>query len=297
MNTGFEEIKKQLENSQTLLQEIDEFIPNLQYYMGDDLLEKYTEGFLKNFRKAKKELRLARQTLFSLAEQTKAKGKIIEIMIDNWDGQSKAILKRTLRTLSALLRISLTKLEAAKATYNTAIDTFEESDDKGEQFKQRLDHILRTKQDDYAFFSQRLSYISSAVGSALCLFLDVLVSRGLCTTVIAAPKWASTVIYTEIKVGQLAWELKDYKILSRNFINKLSELDEYTDNAVKFLEKEIQIIIEWEANARNSGEIIDDFTEEEIEEYNGYQYEIRSSMIGLMEAVQKFLQQPKHIFG
>jgi len=52
-----------------IIKEGDEAIRQLQDYIGEVALEKsqFTEGFLREFREAKKELRSARKTLFSLA--------------------------------------------------------------------------------------------------------------------------------------------------------------------------------------------------------------------------------------
>ena len=124
VNDGLGMIKENMEKVDALVKVGDEAIKRLQDYIGEIALEKseFTEGFLKNFKEAKKELLSARQTLFSMAEQTKAKGKRIEIMINNWDGQSKPVLKRSLREFSALLTVSRTKLVAAKKTYNKAIN-------------------------------------------------------------------------------------------------------------------------------------------------------------------------------
>merc|ERR1711936_1500415 len=234
----------------------------------------FTEGFLREFREAKQELRSARQTLFSLAEKTKAKGNRIGIMIDNWDGQSKEVLKRSLREFSKLLSISLTKLDEAKTTYNKAIDKFEGSDTEGRKFKEHLRQMLETKSAEHkAWVSRQRGAYAAAVGTTVGMIIaDVFGCLGFCSGIITTSVWATTATSVELTI------------------------ESYTQN-IENLEEKVLIILSWEANAQESEKIIDEFTEEELEEYNGYQSEIRSSLTGLMGAVEKFLNQPRYIFN
>merc|ERR1719411_329355 len=300
VNEGLEVIKENMEKVDALVKEGDEAIKRLQDYLGDIALQKseFTEGFLKDFKDAKKELRSARQTLFSLAEQTKAKGKRIGIMIDNWDGQSKAVLKRSLREFSALLRMSRTKLEAAKKTYNKAINMFEDSYLEGKRFKEHLKDMLNTETAQHKSWTSKVrsAYAAPIATTVGMIVADVFGCLGFCSGIITTTVWATTVGSVEGTIAEYSKSIESLTEVTGKFIESLAELDTLTDGAVEFLEEEILIVIEWEENASNSVEIIDEFTEEELEEYTGYQDEIRSALTGLMEAVKLFLNQPKYVF-
>lgn len=300
VNEGLEVIKENMEKVDALVKEGDEAIKRLQDYIGEIALEKseFTEGFLKNFKDAKKELRSARQTLFSLAEQTKAKGKRIEIMINNWDGQSKAVLKRSLREFSALLTMSRTKLAAAKTTYNKAIDVFEASYLEGRRFKEHLTNMLDTETAEHKAWTAkvRAAYAAPTGVTIGMIVADVFGCLGFCSAIVTTTVWATTAATVEATIASYSESVQSLTEITEKFIVSLSELDSLTDGAVEFLEEEILIVIEWEENARNSEDIIDEFTEEELEEYTGYQDEIRSALTGLMDAVKKFLNQPKYVF-
>ena len=297
---GLEVIKENMEKVDALVKEGDEAIKRLQDYIGEIALEKseFTEGFLKDFKDAKKELRSARQTLFSLAEQTKAKGKRIEIMINKWDGQSKAVLKRSLRDFSALLTMSRTKLTAAKKTYNKAIDVFEASYLEGRKFKEHLTKMLDTETAEHKAWTAkvRTAYAAPAGVTVGMIVADIFGCLGFCSATVTTTVWATTLATVEATIASYTESVESLTEITEKFIVSLSELDSLTDGAVEFLEKEILIVIEWEENARNSEEIIEEFTEEELEEYTGYQDEIRSALTGLMDAVKKFLNQPKYVF-
>jgi len=299
---GTEELQKKMVEVDAIIKEGDEAIRQLQEYIGEVALEKsqFTEGFLKEFREAKKELRSARQTLFSLAEKTKAKGNRIGIMIDNWDGQSKEVLKRSLREFSDLLSISLTKLDEAKTTYNKAIDKFEGSDIEGRKFKDHLKQMLDTKSAEYKAWvaGQRGAAYGVAAGTTVGMIIaDVFGCLGFCSGIVTTSVWATTATSVELTIESYTQNIENLEEITGNFIESLADITSLTDGAIEFLEEEVLIIIRWEANAQDSEKIIDEFTEEELEEYNGYQSEIRSSLTGLMGAVEKFLNQPRYIFN
>jgi len=285
-----------------LVEEGEVAIKRIQDYIGDVALEKseFTEKTLLAFREAKQELLTARHELFSLAQQTKAKGKRIEIMINNWDGQSKAVLKRSLRTFSVLLSITLTKLEAAKKTYYNAINKFDETEVEGLKFKNHLKDMLDTESAAYKKWTTEVraaSYTTAGAVTAGMIVADVFGCLGFCSGLVTTSVWGTTIGTVESTIAEYSANIESLKELTGNFINSLADLDELTDGTVELLKNEVLIIIEWEENARDTEEIIDEFTEEEIEEYNGYQPEIRSAMTGLMDAVEKFLDQPKNIFN
>merc|ERR1712038_1906948 len=295
---GTEELQKKMAEVDAIIKEGDEAIIQLQDYIGEVALEKsqFTEGFLKEFREAKKELRSARQTLFSLAEKTKAKGNRIGIMIDNWDGQSKEVLKRSLREFSDLLSISLAKLDEAKTTYNKAIDKFEGSDTEGRKFKEQM---LETKSAEHkAWVSRQRGAYAAAVGTTVAMIIaDVFGCLGFCSGIITTSVWATTATSVELTIESYTQNIENLEEITGNFIESLSDLTSLTDGAIEFLEEEVLIILSWEANAQESEEIIDEFTEKELEEVNSYQPEIRSTLTGLMGAVEKFLNQPRYIFN
>merc|ERR1711902_468596 len=194
---GTEELQKKMAEVEAIIKEGDEAIRQLQEYIGEVALEKsqFTEGFLREFREAKQELRSARQTLFSLAEKTKAKGNRIGIMIDNWDGQSKEVLKRSLREFSDLLSISLAKLDEAKTTYNKAIDKFERSDIEGRKFKDHLKQMLDTESAEYKAWvaEQRGVAYGAAAGTTVGMIIaDVFGCVGFCSGIITTSVWATT---------------------------------------------------------------------------------------------------------
>ena len=299
---GTEELQKKMAEVEAIIKEGEEAIRQLQEYIGEVALEKsqFTEGFLREFREAKQELRSARQTLFSLAEKTKAKGNRIGIMIDNWDGQSKEVLKRSLREFSKLLSISLTKLDEAKTTYNKAIDKFEGSDIEGRKFEDHLKQMLETKSAEHKAWvaKQRGVAYGAAAGTTVGMIIaDVFGCVGYCSGIITTSVWATTATSVELTIESYKQNIENLEEITGNFIESLADLTSLTDGAIEFLEEEVLIIISWEANAQESEEIIDEFTEEELEEYNGYQSEIRSSLTGLMGAVEKFLNQPRYIFN
>jgi len=300
VDNGLEAIKDNMEKVDAMVKEGEEAIKRLQEYIGEVALEKseFTEGFLKDFTNAKKELRSARQTLFSLASRTKAKGRRIQIMINNWDGQSKEVLKRTLREFSKLLNLSQTKLSAAKETYNKAIDVFEESYAKGQTFKDHLNNMLDTETAAHNSWTSRVRAAYSApIGVTVGMIVaDVFGCLGFCSGIITTTVWATTAASVEATISAYSESIESLAGITQNFITSLSELDSLTEGAVEFLEREIQIIIEWEENAMDSQEIIEEFTEEEMEEIHSYQDEIRSAVSGLMEAVNKFIAQPKSVF-
>jgi len=298
---GTEELQKKMVEVDAIIKEGDEAIRQLQDYIGEVALEKsqFTEGFLREFREAKQELRSARQTLFSLAEKTKAKGNRIGIMIDNWDGQSKEVLKRSLREFSDLLSISLAKLDEAKTTYNKAIDKFEGSDTEGRKFKEHLKQMLETKSAEHkAWVSRQRGAYAAAVGTTVGMIIaDVFGCLGFCSGIITTSVWATTATSVELTIESYTQNIENLEEITGNFIESLSDLTSLTDGAIEFLEEEVLIILSWEANAQESEEIIDEFTEKELEEVNSYQPEIRSTLTGLMGAVEKFLNQPRYIFN
>ena len=219
-------------------------------------------------------------------------------MINSWDGQSKVALKRTLREFSKLLNLSQTKLSAAKETYNKAIDVFEESYAKGQTFKDHLNNMLDTESAAHKTWTKKVRavYSGPAAVTVGMIVADVFGCLGFCSGVITTTVWATTAASVEATIGAYSKSIESLAGITQNFITSLSELESLTDGAVEFLEREIQIIIEWEENAMDSQEIIDEFTEEEMEEIYSYQDEIRSAVSGLMEAVNKFIAQPKSVF-
>jgi len=216
-------------------------------------------------------------------------------MIDNWDGQSKEVLKRSLRGFSKLLSISLTKLDEAKTTYDKAIDKLEGSNTEGQKFKKHLRQMLETKSAEHKAWVARTEGVVVGITAFAtlnpfgCLGLDLDLSR--CSEIFAKSVWDITGLdsYTQ--------NIENLEEITGNFIESLADLDSLIDGAIDFLEEEQRIILSWEANAQESEEIIDEFTEEELEEYNGYQSEMRSTLTGLMGAVEKFLNQPRYIFN
>ena len=219
-------------------------------------------------------------------------------MINNWDGQSKAVLKRSLRKFSALLRTSVTKLAAARITYNKAIDVFDSSYDQGVGFKNHLKTMLDTETAEHQSWvaKVRAVYGGTAGLTVGMIVADVLGCMGFCSGFVSTTAWATSVASVEGAIYSYTANLESLKEITEKFTENLSELDGLVDGAIEFLENEIRIIIKWEETAAVSQDVIDDFTEEEMEEYNGYQDEIRSSLSGLMEAVQKFLLQPESVF-
>jgi len=300
VQVALEMIKNNMKKIDAVVKEGDKAIKRLQDYVGEIVLEKseYTKGFLKDFTNAKKELRQARRTLFSLAEHTKARGKRIQIMINNWDGQSKAVLKRSLRKFSALLRTSATKLAAAKTTYTKAIDVFDKSYEKGVGFKDHMKTMLNTQTAEHDAWVRevRSAYISGNIGFTLFMGgMDFLGCMLICSG-IAATSWGISAGTVEQAISSYTAKLESVKDMTENFTESLKELDGKVDEAIEFLENEIRVIIKWEENAENSQDAIDDFTEDEMEEVKTYQDEIRSSLSGLMEAVNMFLLQPQSVF-
>ena len=219
-------------------------------------------------------------------------------MINSWDGQSKVALKRTLREFSKLLNLSQTKLSAAKETYNKAIDVFEESYAKGQTFKDHLNNMLDTESAAHKTWTKKVRavYSGPAAVTVGMIVADVFGCLGFCSGIITTTVWATTAASVEATISAYSESIESLAGITQNFITSLSELDSLTEGAVEFLEREIQIIIEWEENAMDSQEIIEEFTEEEMEEIHSYQDEIRSALTGLMEAVNKFNAQPKNVF-
>merc|ERR1712154_156099 len=191
------------------------------------------------------------------------------------------------------------KLDEAKTTYNKAIDKFEGSDIEGRKFKEHLKQMLETESAKHeAWVARTRTAYGAAVGTTVGMIIaDVFGCLGLCSAIVTTSVWAATATSVELTIDSYAQNIENPEKITGNFIESLSDLTSLTDGAIEFLEEEVLIILSWEANAQESEKIIDEFTEEELEEYNGYQSEIRSSLTGLMGAVEKFLNQPRYIFN
>merc|ERR1719433_1032252 len=120
---------------------------------------------------------------------------------------------------------------------------------------------------------QRTAY-AAAVGTTVGMIIaDVFGCLGLCSAIVTTSVWATTATSVELTIDSYAQNIENLEKITGNFIESLADLTSLTDGAIEFLEEEVLIIISWEANAQDSEKIIDEFTEEELEEYNGYHSE------------------------
>jgi flagellar biosynthesis chaperone FliJ len=298
---GVETAKHLIEYSKTTIKEVDELVKQSEEAIlrlkaqsnALDLEEfEFTKNFLTKFNDARSELLKARRELVSLASKTVLLCNNIEITINEWqDEHAKRLLKSQFKQLARLIKVTKTKLTSAKDKYAVLIDTWVDMDEDIQIFKYKLKKATDDTSEEYKAWTTKVragSYGSVGGLAVAMIIADCLGCSGICTASVTAPSVAVSLAVAETQIAKYGTEIKMLAEQVDNAINHLMTLDQATEAAVILMNREMNLVIKWEAAADNVKNTIEDYTVEEIAAIKAFRSIYAVSIAELKKGAQDF---------
>ena len=100
--------------------------------------------------------------------------------------------------------------------------------------------------------------------------------------------WAATAATVETAIADYKKEIQQIETQVGNAIIRLGKLDKSTEEAIKLMTNEMNLVITWEAAAKNVENTMTDFTYEQMQAVLAFQNIFKNSVVRLKEAAQNF---------
>jgi len=227
----------------------------------------FTKNFFARFNKAQLDLLDARRDLFSLASKTIVICNNIEIGINNWQYDYAAILlKNEFRQVKRLIMETKTKIHSAKGKYEALIQTWVKIDEDIRVFNQRLTQGIQMQEREYNARARKLrttAYVTATAVTVGTIILDVLGCLGACTGAMLGG-WGGTAYGVESHLQDFRHELAALKNQVDTSRTRIGNLESTTEKAVRLLDKELNLAIDWENKAINVEWAIEFYTNVQI---------------------------------
>jgi len=298
---GVDTVKNLMDFSQSTVKEVDALLKQsevalirLKAESATLNLEEFdfTKNFITKFNEAKLNLLEARRELVSLASETVLLCDNIEIGIRDWqDKYASALLKNQFNQLTRLIDETKTKLSFAREKYAALIDTWLTIDEDIAVFKLKINKATDTSSEEYEAWTTkvRTAYISGASAVTVGMIIaDVFGCLGICSGVVSTITWGSTITSAEMAISNYGSEIERVENQVDNAIERLGKLDLTTKEAVKLITNEMNLVITWQAAAKNVENTMNDFTIEQMQAIKAFQNIFANSVGKLKTAAQNF---------
>jgi len=253
---------------------------------------KFTKNFFANFNEAKLNLLDARRDLVSLASKTILLTNNIIIGIDNWEDEHAAILlKHQFTQLTRLVEETKSKVASAKEKYSALINTWLTIDEDIALFKLKLSRAIDTHSEEYDKWTSSVRAASYSIAGGVTagmIVADIFGCLGFCSGLVTSSTWAATVATVETAIADYTKEIQQIETQVGNAIIRLGNLDKSTEEAIKLMTNEMNLVITWEAAAKNVERTMTDFTYEQMQAVLAFQNIFKNSVVRLKEAAQNF---------
>merc|ERR1712038_875189 len=269
---GVDTVKNLMDFSQSTVKEVDALLKQsevalirLKAESATLNLEEFdfTKNFITKFNEAKLNLLEARRELVSLASETVLLCDNIEIGIRDWqDKYASALLKNQFNQLERLIDETKTKLSFAREKYAALIDTWLTIDEDIAVFKLKINKATDTSSEEYEAWTTkvRAAYISGASAVTVGMVIaDIFGCLGICSGVVSTITWGSTITSAEMAISNYGSEIERVETQVDNAIERLGKLDLTTKDAVKLINNEMNLVITWQAAAKNVENTMNDF--------------------------------------
>jgi len=298
---GVETVQHLMKFSQNTIEEVDVLVKeseiairNLKAQAKDLDLEQFnfTKNFISKFNDAKLNLLEARRELVSLASETVLLCDNIEIGIRDWqDEHAAALLKNQFTQLRRLIDETKIKLSSAREKYADLINTWLTINEEIATFKLKLNRATDTNTDEYESWTTKIrtAYISSASAvTAGMIIADIFGCLGICSGVVTTGTWIAGATTAETAIAKYGVEIKSLEEQVDKAIASLGNLDQSTEAAIKLMTKEMNLVITWQAAAKNVENTINDFTYEQMQAIKAFQNIFANSIGKLKSAAKNF---------
>jgi len=255
---------------------------------------KVTKEFLDIYFATRDELRLARLELRKLATKTVIYVDELKILVSgDWN---EDIFKTTFENLVTFLEECKVVLQDSQKLYNKAIANLTKAGTNMKLFTSSLENSLDTASPEYAKWTEKIRasvYGTASVGTITCIFVDIFVTFGACSAAYNAAVWPATISGVELAVADYAASLKHLKTTGENILSNMDEMEGSVTEATKFLDDELNILIDWEQHNQAASKWASRLTPDNLKALRNV---FLNSVQNLKESANEFLERPAEIF-
>ena len=115
-----------------------------------------------------------------------------------------------------------------------------------------------------------------------------LIFSGFCSGIVTSATWGTALVSVETKIEQFETELNKLERLVTSSFEALESLENKTEQAIAVMQKELNLVIQWESATKNVENTMNDFTVEEMKQVLAFQKTFANSITELKISAQAF---------
>jgi len=199
-----------------------------------------------------------------------------------------------------LVNETLKTLKDAKEKYNNAIISLQKSTSQLVTLEKGFNVMLTEESAEHEKFVEKIRASTNGHCNALTIGMiiaDSLGCLGICSAIVTPTCWRVGIITTEAAIKEYTEQLEELEMIAESVIDQANQASEKFSEAVSFLVKELDIILNWKVSAENVKETIETYSIVRMKQFKVYQEVFKASILDLENAAKDFLAQPEKIFA
>jgi len=265
---------------------------------------KLTKEAFDKYDAVKKSLRLSRRELRKLADKTKTACEELDDYLGGWDngvdnGDKKKYLKLQLTIMENLMKESIEMLKKAENNYEQAIDDIVAVNGQLRDFNAGVKKMLDTSSEEHDAWvtGVRAGAYTTATGITIGMIVaDILGCLGFCSGIVSSVSWGTAVSATEGHIAAVTAQIEVLEALGESVREDIGVVKARTDNLIKLLEREVDIIGTWSNNAENLDKKLDTVDLKNFEELPLYRGNFVKALGRLRKSAEEYLAQPEQLW-
>jgi len=265
---------------------------------------KLTKEAFDKYDAVKKSLRLSRRELRKLADKTRTACEELEDYLGGWDngvdnGDKKKYLKLQLTIMENLMKESIEMLKKAENNYEQAIDDIVAVNGQLRDFNAGVKKMLDTSSEEHDAWvtGVRAGAYTTATGITIGMIVaDILGCLGFCSGIVSSVSWGTAVSATEGHIAAVTAQIEVLEALGESVKEDIGVVKARTDNLIKLLEREVDIIGTWSNNAENLDKKLDTVDLKNFEELPLYRGNFVKALGRLRKSAEEYLAQPEQLW-
>merc|ERR1719322_934674 len=249
---------------------------------------KLTKEAFDKYDAVKKSLRLSRRELRKLADKTKTACEELDDYLGGWDNgvdnDNKKYLKLQLTIMENLMKESIEMLKKAENNYEQAIDDIVAVNGQLRDFNAGVKKMLDTSSEEHD------AWVTGVRAGAYTT------ATGITIGIVSSVSWGTAVSATEGHIAAVTAQIEVLEALGESVREDIGVVKARTDNLIKLLEREVDIIGTWSNNAENLDKKLDTVDLKNFEELPLYRGNFVKALGRLRKSAEEYLAQPEQLW-